>query len=85
MPSRADDWRAQVRGWIAGFEAIAAADREERRRRGPDPAWSIRVALSMIGAARRAGLAPAAEDPRRAAEDAAVRATWARLRERLAR
>ncbi|MET0852856.1 MAG: hypothetical protein ABW020_17090 [Candidatus Rokuibacteriota bacterium] len=74
--------RERVRRWIAGFEAVEAADREERRRHGPDPAWSIRIALSMIEAARSApGGAPV--DPTRAADDARVRATWARLRARL--
>ena len=71
-----------MRRWIAGFEAVEAADREEQRRHGSDPAWSIRIALSMIEAARQApGGAPA--DPARAAEDVRVRATWARLRARL--
>jgi hypothetical protein len=74
---------ARVRQWMAGFEAIAAADREEWRRRGPEPAWSIRLALSMIEAARRANRA--AVDPRRAAEEDAVRAVWERVRDRLRR
>lgn len=75
---------ARVRRWIAGFAAISAADREERRRRGADPAWSIGLALSMIRAAR-ASRAPATTAPRREKQEEAVRATWARLRERLRR
>jgi len=75
--------RAAVRRWIAGFEAIAEADREARRRQGADPARAIALALSMIAAAEQTG-GPVA-DPRREAEAQAVRAAWARLRERLCR
>jgi len=75
----------EVRRWIAGFEAVAQADRDELRRRGPDPAWAISLALSMMAAADRAGRGVDAADPRREAEDEAVRAIWARLRERARR
>jgi hypothetical protein len=75
----------EVRRWIAGFEAIAQADREELRRRGPDPAWAISLVLSMMAAADRAGRGLGAADPGREAEDEAVRAIWARLRERARR
>ena len=75
----------EVRQWIRGFEAIAEADRQAARRHGADPSWAIAIALSMIDAADRAGKAPAASDPAREREDGAVRATWARLRERLGR
>lgn len=74
----------QVRRWIAGFEAIAEADRAAMRRRGPDPAWAIALALSMIEAAERAG-GPIADHPSREAEDAPVREVWGRLRARLRR
>ncbi len=75
----------EVRRWIAGFEAIAHADREELRRRGPDPAWAISLALSMMAAAERAGRGLGTPDPKRETEDEAVRAIWARLRERARR
>jgi hypothetical protein len=70
----------EVRRWIAGFEAIAQADREVLRRRGPDPTWAISLALSMMAAADRAGRGLGSPDPRREADDEAVRAIWARLR-----
>jgi len=72
----------QVRRWMAGFEAIARADLEALRRRGPDPARAIALALSMIAAAEQAGFGADAAGPRRDGEDEAVRAIWARLRER---
>jgi hypothetical protein len=74
---------AQVRHWIAGFEAIAEADRQALRRHGPDPAWAIALALSMIAAAEQAGHGAGRPDPGREADDAVIRATWARLRQRL--
>ena len=73
----------QVRRWIAGFEAVTEADREALRRRGPDPAWAISLALSMIQAAEEAGTATV--DPSREADDRRVRAVWSRLRARIAR
>lgn len=75
----------EVRRWIAGFEAIAEADRQELRRHRADPAWAIALALSMIGAAERAGHGAGGLDQSRDAEDAGVRATWVRLREHLLR
>jgi hypothetical protein len=75
----------QVRRWIAGFEAAAEADRAALRRRGADPMWSIRIALSMIDAAHRGPGGRAFRDPLREAEAERVRAVWARLRQRLGR
>ena len=75
---------AQVRRWIAGFEAAAEADRQALRRRGADPTWSIRLALSMIDAARHDS-GQALRDPLREAEAERVRSVWARLRQRLLR
>ena len=76
---------SQVRRWIAGFEAAAEADRQALRRRGADPAWSIRLSLSMIAAAHRALGGRVVWDPVRDAEAERVRAVWARLRPRLQR
>lgn len=76
---------AEVRRWIAGFEAIAQADREEIRRRGPDSAWAISLALSIMDAADQADRGLGTADPKREAEDDAVRAVWARLRKRAGR
>ncbi|MGH7388053.1 MAG: hypothetical protein ACREM3_01155 [Candidatus Rokuibacteriota bacterium] len=73
---------AQVRRWIAGFEAAIEADRQARRRRGADPTWAIHLSLSMIDAAHRGR---ALRDPLREAEAERVRAVWARLRQRLGR
>jgi hypothetical protein len=75
----------QVRRWIAGFDAIAQADLEALRRRGPEPARAIALALSMIAAAEQVGFGVDAVGPRRDGEDEAVRAIWARLRERQCR
>ena len=75
----------QVRRWIAGFEAATEADRQALRRRGPDPAWSIQLSLSMIAAARRTLGARVGQDSLREAEAEDVRAVWARLRRRLCR
>jgi hypothetical protein len=77
--------RIQVRRWIAGFEAAAEADRQALRRRRADPAWSIRLSLSMIDAIHRGAGWPAARDPLREVEAERVRAVWARLRQRLCR
>jgi hypothetical protein len=75
-----DSYGARVKAWVAGFEAIAEADREAWRRKGPDPAWAIRLALSMIDDARKAGLLGPGVPPWRSAEDEAVSQIWARLR-----
>ena len=75
---------AQVRRWIAGFEAAAEADRQALRRRGADPTWSIRLSLSMIDAARHDS-GRALRDPLREAEAERVRSVWTRLRQRLRR
>jgi hypothetical protein len=76
---------AQVRRWIAGFEAATEADRQALRRRGADPAWSIRLSLSMIDAAHRRPGGRAVRDSLREAEAEQIRAVWARLRRRLSR
>lgn len=76
---------ADVRRWIAGFEAAAELDRQSLRRQGADPAWAIRLALSMIEAADRSGRGPSVVDPRREAEAEAVRVRWVTLRQRLKR
>jgi hypothetical protein len=81
MAMRASD----VRRWIAGFEAAAAADREMLRRDGPDGGWSIRLGLALIAAARRAGWQPGDTDPARERGAEAVRQTWGVLRRRLRR
>jgi hypothetical protein len=75
---------ADVRRWLEGFEAAERADRDVKRRDGPQPEWSIRVALSLIDAARTAAGAPLV-DPRREAGEEAVRNVWNRLRTRLRR
>ena len=75
--------REDVRHWIAGFEAIAEADREALRRQGPDPAWAIAVSLSLIEAARASEVTASGEIPAwREAEDEAVRRVWRTLRRR---
>jgi len=76
---------AQVRRWIAGFEAATETDRQAHRRRGADPAWSIRLALSMIDAAHHGSGGRAVRDSLRETEAERVRAVWARLRQRLRR
>lgn len=65
---------------MQGFEASERADIEAKRRVGPLPEWSITVALSLLRAARLAARDRSLVDPRRAGQDEAVRAIWARLR-----
>ena len=75
----------QVRRWIAGFEAVAEADRQAFRDRGIDRARSIGLSLSMIAAARRVLGQRVSLDPLRQAEDERVREVWHQLRTRLRR
>lgn len=70
---------ADVRQWIAQFEAVAEADRAELRRRGPRPAEAIRLALSMISAAPPGSVG----DRRREQEALAINALWVTLHRRL--
>ena len=74
---------ADARRWLQGFEAAERADREEKRVRGPRPEWSIALALSLLDSARAAAPEWPLVDPRRTAQDEAVRQVWARLRLRL--
>lgn len=76
---------ADARRWLQGFEAADHADREARRAQGPRPEWAIRLALSLIDTARLAAGGRPLVDPRRAQQDAAVRAVWDRLRSKLPR
>jgi hypothetical protein len=75
----------EVRRWMARFEAIAEADRDALRRLGPDPQTSIRLALSLIEAARDVARSNGAAERLRESDDEQVRVTWKRLRHRLAR
>lgn len=77
--------RSEVRRWIEGFEAAASVDRKALRGQSPDSSWSIRLSLSLIAAAGRAGWQPAARDRVRDADAEAVRETWAVIRRRLGR
>jgi hypothetical protein len=74
---------ADARRWLQGFDAAERADIEARRRAGPRPEWSIALSLSLLHAARLAAGNRSLVDPRRAAQDEAVRAIWARLRSRV--
>ena len=76
---------ADARRWLQGFEAADRADREAARALGPRPAWSIRLAVSLIDTARLAAGGRPLVDPRRAQQDAAVRADWDRLRSKFPR
>jgi thymidylate kinase len=75
--------REQVVKWMTGFQAVEDADYEDLIRQGPKPEWSIPLALSMIAAAEQTHGRRLA-DPFREEEDERVRATWARLRQRMA-
>lgn len=76
--------RAQeVRRWIAGFEAAAAADRDAARGTPGEPDRAFGLALALIAEARRALAANPRLEARRSREDDAARRVWARLRERL--
>ena len=74
---------ADVRRWIGNFEAAEQADRDQKRREGARPEWSIALSLSLLKAARLAAGDGTLIDPRRNDEDEAVRAVWDRLRSRL--
>ena len=76
---------ADVRQWVEGFEAAERADIEASRRAGPRSEWSIRLALSLLRAARLAAGDRSLIDARRSQQDEAVRAIWARLRARVPR
>jgi len=76
---------ADVRQWVEGFEAAERADIEARHRAGPRSEWSIRLALSLLRAARLAAGDRPLIDARRSGEDEAVSAIWARLRARVPR
>jgi hypothetical protein len=69
--------RDDVLRWLGRFEE---AERTAAMRNGPRPEWSIAISLSMIDAARAAGFLSRSSLSIRAAEDAAVRRTWQRLR-----
>jgi hypothetical protein len=73
-----------VRRWIASFEAAAAADRAAQRTRSSRPPDPIHQSLSMINAVHRSGEGRV-PDAVRERDAERVRATWARLRERLGR
>jgi hypothetical protein len=74
---------SDARRWVENFERAAERDREAMVARGADPAWSIRLALSLIEAVRSMGRDRA--DGVREAEDDRVRRTWMLLRQRLSR
>jgi hypothetical protein len=69
----------QVQRWLDGFDALAQADRTRAVVKGPQPAWSVAVALSLIEAASATPSAPAIVEARRI-EDEAARAVWHRLK-----
>jgi hypothetical protein len=71
--------RSDLLGWLAGFEAAAAADRDALRARPLDSARSIRLALSLIEEMWQAvgGQPPIDLIREREVEDA--RRTWLRL------
>ena len=71
---------ADLRRWIANFEAAEQADRDQKRREGPRPDQSIKLALSLMVVAARLDENPAREDPRDRAEDLHGYECWARLR-----
>jgi hypothetical protein len=73
---------SDVRRWIAGFEAAAAVDRETQRLLNAGAQDPIRLSLSMIDVVRRTG-GRRLRDAARDRDEEQVRATWARLRERL--
>lgn len=76
---------AQVRRWLDGFAAIAEADRRMLLAQGADPARAARLALGLIDAVRAVNASSPDAERLREADDEAVRAIWAVLRERLCR
>ena len=72
-----------VRQWLRRYDAIAEADHEALRRRGPRPEWSIATALSLIQAAGVGWRSSPSLRALRDEEDRAVGATWQVLRRRL--
>jgi len=74
-----------LRRWLARFDAVASVEREEMRRIGPRPAWSVDLALSLIAAMQAANGGCLPSDPLRERETEQVRDTWMRLRRGLRR
>jgi hypothetical protein len=62
---------------------VAEIGRTARAAAPPDVEWSIRVSLPLIDAARAALAKAPALAAHRAAEDAAIREIWARVRARV--
>lgn len=73
---------ADARRWIARFDAAERADRDEKRRRGPRPDWSIAVGLSLLHAARLGARDQPLITPTRQEQVEGVRAVWDTLRSR---
>lgn len=72
-----------MRQWLRRYDAIAEADYEALRRRGPHPEWSISTALSLIEAAGLGWRSSQSLRTLREEEDRAVGETWQILRGRL--
>ena len=73
--------KAEVRRWLAAFDAVAARDREEARRTGPRRERSIRIAASMIDAVRRDPFRRRSLARLRQEDERATREAWRKLRE----
>mgnify|MGYP001816148282 CR=1 FL=1 len=73
---------AAIRSFIQGREAAAEAERRRSRGAPARSDWSIALALSMIAAAERAGVAAVPRDAVSQRQEAEVRAVWQLLWER---
>jgi hypothetical protein len=73
---------ADARRWLDNFEAADRADIQERRLEGPQPARAIALSLSLLRAAHLAAGGRLPVDPRRQAQEEAVRIVWETLRSR---
>lgn len=71
---------ADVRRWIANFEAAAALDRADLQAHPPSTESVIESALGLVALAGRFSEDPAREDPRERDDDLRAYECWAKLR-----
>ncbi|HEU4536294.1 MAG TPA: hypothetical protein VFS00_19350 [Polyangiaceae bacterium] len=77
--------RELARRFVEGHEAVAALERERLRQAGPDCQRAFADAMALFDAVAEMGELSPEILRAREREDEQVRATWAKLRERLLR
>ena len=69
-----------LRRMVAGWQAVEAQEREERRQAGPDSATSIRGALELMDLFGAMHGWPPPENEARRRDDELARSRWVRVR-----